>query len=110
MFILTYGLQSLQKSRFLIAGMVTDPGKSFKQFEVGVTELAFSIQHHQTFAFHVTWTLIYWSKLCMFLVHDEGRNGGGWVWWPRRRSKDWEKVEIDEEKEFGNQRKSLVDR
>lgn len=47
--------------------------------------------------------------LCMFLVCDEGRNGGGWVWWPGRRSKDWEKVEIDEEKEFGNQRKSLVD-
>lgn len=63
MFILTYGLQSLQKSWFLIAaGMVTDPGKSFKQFEVGVTELAFSIQHHQTFAFRVTWTLIYWSR------------------------------------------------
>lgn len=43
MFILTYGLQSLQKSCFLIAGMVTDPGKSYKQFEVRVTELAYSI-------------------------------------------------------------------
>lgn len=43
MFILTYGLQSLQKSCFLIAGVVTDPVKSFKQFEVRDIELAYSV-------------------------------------------------------------------